>query len=87
MNVETLRYTERRGLLAEPVRRLGGERIYSPEAVTVLRDVAAIRDRLSAKLDAGCDDLLVCATAECCPPFEAITAHSVRALPVVEVSR
>jgi DNA-binding transcriptional MerR regulator len=126
VNIETLRYYERRGLLADPVRSLGGHRLYPPEAVTVLRvikaaqrlgftldeigellelgrhrhgkrvdtglalrareklveveermaDLAAIRDRLNAALDAGCDDLLACASAECCPiPFESIASE------------
>jgi DNA-binding transcriptional MerR regulator len=124
VNIETLRYYERRGLLAEPDRSPGGHRLYPPEAVTVLRvikaaqrlgftldevadllelgkhrhgrrvdaglqqrareklveveeriaDLATIRDNLTAALDAGCDDLLACAAAECCPiPFEGIT--------------
>ena len=115
VNIETLRYYERRG-----------HRLYPPEAVTVLRvikaaqrlgftldevadllelgrhrhgkrvdaglqqrareklveveerisDLVAIRDNLTAALDAGCDDLLACASAECCPiPFQAITIH------------
>jgi MerR family mercuric resistance operon transcriptional regulator len=34
---QTLRYYERRGLLAEPRRTLGGHRVYPPETVTVLR--------------------------------------------------
>lgn len=126
VNIETLRYYERRGLIAEPDRSPGGHRLYPPEAVTVLRvikaaqrlgftldevadllelgkhrhgrrvdaglqqrareklveveeriaDLATIRDNLTAALDAGCDDLLACAAAECCPiPFEAITLH------------
>jgi DNA-binding transcriptional MerR regulator len=126
VNIETLRYYERRGLLAEPDRSPGGHRLYSPEAVTVLRvikaaqrlgftleevadllelgrhrhgkrvdaglqqrareklveveeriaDLVAIRDNLTAALDAGCDDLLACASSECCPiPFQAITLH------------
>jgi MerR family mercuric resistance operon transcriptional regulator len=37
VNPETLRYYERRGLLAEPERSLGGHRLYPPETVTVLR--------------------------------------------------
>lgn len=37
VNLQTLRYYERRGLLAEPARTLGGHRLYPPEAVTVLR--------------------------------------------------
>ena len=126
VNIETLRYYERRGLLAEPERSPGGHRLYPPEAVTTLRvikaaqrlgftldevadllelgrhrhgrrvdaglqqrgrqklveveeriaDLATIRDNLTAALDAGCDDLLACAGAECCPiPFEAISLH------------
>lgn len=126
VNIETLRYYERRGLLAEPERSPGGHRLYPPEAVTVLRvikaaqrlgftlaevadllelgqhrhgrrvdaglqqraraklvevdervnDLLAIRDNLTTALDAGCDDLLACASAECCPiPFEVITIH------------
>ena len=34
VNVQTLRYYERRGLLAEPDRTLGGHRLYPPETVT-----------------------------------------------------
>ncbi|MFI0354852.1 MerR family transcriptional regulator [Actinomadura sp. 9N407] len=37
VNPQTLRYYERRGLLAEPERTLGGHRLYPAEAVTVLR--------------------------------------------------
>lgn len=127
VNIETLRYYERRGLLAEPARSPGGHRLYPPEAVTLLRvikaakrlgftldevadllelgphrhggrvdaglqqrgraklveveeriaDLVTIRDNLTAALDAGCDDLLACASAQRCPiPFEAITPRS-----------
>ncbi|MPZ83277.1 MAG: MerR family transcriptional regulator [Actinophytocola sp.] len=41
VNPQTLRYYERRGLLAEPDRTLGGHRVYRPEAVTVLRVIKA----------------------------------------------
>ena len=37
VNLQTLRYYERRGLLAEPDRTLGGHRVYPDEAVTLLR--------------------------------------------------
>ena len=37
VNQQTLRYYERRGLLAEPDRTLGRHRLYPPETVTVLR--------------------------------------------------
>ena len=124
VNVETVRYYERRGLLVEPDRSPGGHRLYPTEAVTVVRvikaaqrlgftldeisdllvlgrhrhrrgldaslqeqakaklveveeriaDLHAIRDNLTAALDAGCDDLLACASADCCPiPFEALS--------------
>lgn len=120
VNRQTLRYYERRGLLAEPARSPGGHRLYPTEAVTILRvikaaqrlgftldevanlldvsrhrhgqrpdaglqaqarvklaeveqrirDLQTIRENLAAALDAGCNDLTSCASAECCPiPF------------------
>jgi MerR family mercuric resistance operon transcriptional regulator len=42
VNVQTLRYYERRGLLPDPQRSLGGHREYGPEAVTVLRVVRGL---------------------------------------------
>jgi DNA-binding transcriptional MerR regulator len=50
VNLQTLRYYERRGLLAEPDRSLGGHRVYPPEAVTVLRVIKAAQ-RLGFTLD------------------------------------
>ncbi|WP_246003197.1 MerR family transcriptional regulator [Nocardia tenerifensis] len=41
VNVQTLRYYERRGLLAEPERTLGGHRLYPEGSVTVLRVIKA----------------------------------------------
>ncbi|MET9272238.1 MerR family transcriptional regulator [Kribbella sp. NPDC003557] len=41
VNLQTLRYYERRGLLDEPSRTLGGHRMYGPEAVTTLRTIKA----------------------------------------------
>ncbi|MBX6384579.1 MAG: MerR family transcriptional regulator [Microbispora sp.] len=41
VNVQTLRYYHRRGLLKEPRRSNGGHRLYPPEAVTVLRVIKA----------------------------------------------
>lgn len=119
VNIETLRYYERRGLLREPARSLGGHRLYPPEVVTTMRMIKAaqrvgftleevadllatarlggrsdsglrartaeklaeveqklvelteVRDTLRATLDAGCQDLLVCAKTPCCPlPFD-----------------
>ncbi|MGH3682348.1 MAG: MerR family transcriptional regulator [Natronosporangium sp.] len=37
VNLQTLRYYERRGLVEEPDRTVGGHRVYPPETVTVLR--------------------------------------------------
>jgi hypothetical protein len=42
VNVETLRYYERRGLLAEPARGPNGHRSYDEEAVRLIR---AIKER------------------------------------------
>jgi MerR family transcriptional regulator, mercuric resistance operon regulatory protein len=50
VNPQTLRYYERRGLLVEPDRSLGGHRMYPPEAVTVLRVIKAAQ-RLGFTLD------------------------------------
>ena len=41
VNVQTLRYYERRGLLRKPDRSPGGHRLYPPETVTVLRVIRA----------------------------------------------
>jgi MerR family transcriptional regulator, mercuric resistance operon regulatory protein len=59
VNPQTLRYYERRGLLAEPERSLGGHRLYPAEAVTVLRVIKAAQrlgftlDEVADLLDAG----------------------------------
>lgn len=127
VNVETLRYYERRGLLREPARSLGGHRLYPPEAVATLRVIKAaqqlgftldevadllaatmfrrrsdaglqsrarlklaeiddklaeltrVREVLRSALDAGCDDLLVCADSPCCPlPFPSTATGTAR---------
>jgi MerR family transcriptional regulator, mercuric resistance operon regulatory protein len=54
VNLQTLRYYERRGLLAEPERSLGGHRIYPERAVTVLRVIKAAQ-RLGFTLDEVAD--------------------------------
>lgn len=50
VSIETLRYYERRGILAEPPRTIGGHRLYPVEVVTVLRIVKAAQ-RLGFTLD------------------------------------
>jgi DNA-binding transcriptional MerR regulator len=54
VNLQTLRYYERRGLLDEPHRSLGGHRLYPPQAVTVLR-VIKTAQRLGFTLDEVAD--------------------------------
>jgi DNA-binding transcriptional MerR regulator len=60
VNLQTLRYYERRGLLAEPDRTLGGHRLYPAEAVTILRVIKAAQ-RLGFTLEEVAD-LLQAAT-------------------------
>jgi DNA-binding transcriptional MerR regulator len=41
-----------------------------------IADLETIRENLRTALDAGCDDLTVCASAECCPlPFVGLATH------------
>jgi DNA-binding transcriptional MerR regulator len=54
VNGETLRYYERRGLIAEPARSPGGHRLYPPEVVTQLRVIKAAQ-RLGFSLDEVAD--------------------------------
>lgn len=59
VNLQTLRYYERRGIIAVPERSLGGHRRYPPEAVTVLKVVKAAQrlgfslDEIAGLLDVG----------------------------------
>jgi DNA-binding transcriptional MerR regulator len=54
VNLQTLRYYERRGLLAEPRRSPGGHRLYPPDSLTVLR-VIKTAQRLGFTLDEVAD--------------------------------
>lgn len=54
VNLQTLRYYERRGLLQEPDRTLGGHRVYSDQAVTLLR-VIKTAQRLGFSLNEVAD--------------------------------
>ena len=59
VNVQTLRYYERRGLLAAPARRPSGQREYPEDAVALLRAIKAAQ-RLGftlAEIDARIDHL------------------------------
>jgi DNA-binding transcriptional MerR regulator len=50
INIQTLRYYERRGLIAEPVRSLGGHRTYPPDTVRLVGIIKAAQ-RLGFTLD------------------------------------
>ncbi|MER7274068.1 MerR family transcriptional regulator [Dactylosporangium sp. NPDC000244] len=50
VNIQTLRYYERRGLLAPPDRSLGGHRLYPPGTVALLQVIKAAQ-RLGFTLD------------------------------------
>jgi DNA-binding transcriptional MerR regulator len=50
VNIQTLRYYERRGLLAEPTRSVGGHRLYPPGTVALLTVIKAAQ-RLGFTLD------------------------------------
>jgi DNA-binding transcriptional MerR regulator len=60
VNRETLRYYERRGIINEPHRTLGGHRLYPPETVTTLRVIKAAQ-RLGFTLG-EIEDLLTAGT-------------------------
>lgn len=59
VNIQTLRYYERRGLLSEPSRSLGGHRLYPPDTVALLNVIKAAQrlgftlDEVADLLDAG----------------------------------
>src|SRR3954447_22836688 len=59
VNIQTLRYYERRGLLAEPVRTIGGHRLYPPDTVALLQVIKTAQrlgftlDEVAELLDAG----------------------------------
>jgi DNA-binding transcriptional MerR regulator len=50
VNLQTIRYYERRGLLAEPHRSPGGHRLYPAETLTILRIIKTAQ-RLGFTLD------------------------------------
>ncbi|WP_020525255.1 MerR family transcriptional regulator [Catelliglobosispora koreensis] len=59
VNIQTLRYYERRGLIAEPARSLGGHRAYPADTVTLLGIIKAAQklgftlDEVAELLDTG----------------------------------
>ena len=59
VNIQTVRYYERRGLISEPIRSIGGHRLYPPDTVALLGVIKAAQrlgftlDEVAELLDAG----------------------------------
>ena len=59
VNIQTLRYYERRGLIADPARSIGGHRTYPPDTVMLLGVIKAAQrlgftlDEVAELIDAG----------------------------------
>jgi DNA-binding transcriptional MerR regulator len=59
VNIQTLRYYERRGLIARPFRTVGGHRSYPPDTVTLIGVIKAAQrlgftlDEVAVLLEAG----------------------------------
>ena len=59
VNIQTLRYYERRGLIAEPDRSIGGHRAYPPDTVALVNVIKSAQrlgftlDEVAELLDAG----------------------------------
>jgi DNA-binding transcriptional MerR regulator len=59
VNIQTLRYYERRGLIAQPSRSLGGHRSYPPDTVALVSVIKAAQrlgftlDEVAVLLEAG----------------------------------
>lgn len=79
VNVETIRYYQRRGLLALPARPLGGQRRYSGDAAKRVRFIKRAQ-ALGFTLD-EIATLLSLDRARACTPTRALAAHKRDVLP------
>lgn len=75
VNVETIRYYQRRGLLAEPVKPQGGHRRYAPETVKHIRFIKRAQ-ALGFTLEEVAS-LLTLEEACACAETRALAAHKV----------
>jgi DNA-binding transcriptional MerR regulator len=75
VNLQTLRYYERRGLLSPPMRSPGGHRLYAPEAVTLLRVIKAAQ-RLGFTLEEVADLLETSRHRHGQPPDARLEQHA-----------
>lgn len=83
VNLQTLRYYERRGLLNEPDRSLGGHRLYPTETVTVIRVIKAAQ-RLGFTLNEVVDLLDTARHHHRRPPDDGLAARAKAKLAEVE---
>jgi DNA-binding transcriptional MerR regulator len=83
VNRQTLRYYERRGLLAPPDRTLGGQRLYPAETVTLLR-VIKTAQRLGFTLDEVAELVAAGRHRHGNQPDTGLQAHAVGKLAEVE---
>lgn len=72
VNVETIRYYQRRGLLAEPARALGGIRRYGPADVDQVRFIKRAQSVGFTLDEVG--SLLQLRSPSCCKPTRAMAA-------------
>ena len=83
VNPQTLRYYERRGLIAEPGRSLGGHRLYPAETVTLLRIIKASQ-RLGFSLEEVADMLATARHRHGSAPDAGLQARTAAKLAEVE---
>jgi MerR family mercuric resistance operon transcriptional regulator len=87
VNVETIRYYQRRGLLDEPSKRLGGHRRYSPSAATRVRFIKRAQ-QLGFTLE-EIKDLLLLEDGQSCRETRMLAEHKLDLIEqrIVELSR
>ena len=82
MNVQTLRYYERRGLLPEPARRDSGYRVYGPDAVGIVRFIKRAQELGFGLRDAEALLVLAAGGPEACE-----AAHELAEEKIAELDR
>jgi MerR family mercuric resistance operon transcriptional regulator len=80
VNVETIRYYQRRGLLDEPPKPLGGHRLYAPEQIKRVRFIKRAQALGFTLEEVGA--LLVLDAASCCNETRML---AVRKLGIIEL--
>jgi len=78
VNVETIRYYQRRGLLTEPVRPAGGQRRYSPNDARRVRFIKRAQVLGFTLEEVG--SLLTLEEASACAETQELAAHKLRVI-------